>query len=284
LNTIACALLLLGAPPGDFWARTLARPVQLDEWIREGDERLAMRLPEHIVQAESAYAAALRLDARDFRARMGHAEALERMGRFAECAAELEIARALDAHREAGPLAMALGLCRARSGAYVEAALEYRRALDAQAGVVLGLAHFNLADVEMARGQLDEALRQYGLAAHTALAAPSGSLLARSRPVIELAAAMARDRAGEDVLARLLSGQGDLSLHQILLALASQVALFFVPPEDRFYALALAYEAAGERARAVEYWREYLRVAPGARYHSRAEWHLARLARSIGKR
>jgi tetratricopeptide (TPR) repeat protein len=272
---IALACLLTIAPePAEagFWARTLARSPQVVEALREGDEHLSRRSSEQIMAAEAAYAQAVRLAPSDVRARTAHAEALERLGRYAECVDELLAARALDSVADAGPLAMSLGVCRVRTGDYAGAVLEYRRALDAASGLLLGAVHWNLGDALMALGHLSEAIAHYHAAERAAAGAPSGSLLARARPVLALMAAMARDRAGEDVVPSIAKAAPPM-----LAALGSQLGLFFVPPEDRFYALALAYEATSDRARSLEFWAEYLRVSTLVLYRARAAWHEERL-------
>src|SRR5262249_41614151 len=153
------ALLLLSPPGGDFWLRTLARSAEVERWKLEGDQRIAMATAEHYAEAEQAYAEAVRLSPRDPRAHFDHSLALNKLGRYPDEAAELLATRALDQHFEAALVAFKLGVARARLGHYVEAALEYRRAIDLREGMIasqIAVAHWDLGDCEMALGHLDE--------------------------------------------------------------------------------------------------------------------------------
>jgi tetratricopeptide (TPR) repeat protein len=268
-------LLALAVGDGDFWPRMLLRNPEVERWKLEGDQRLQMGKLEQVREAEIAYAEAVRLAPRDARARRDHAEALRRLDRFDDCAAELRVARALDERLEPGMVPVELGICLARGGHYRQAALEYRRAIDAREGVQLALVRWNLGDVEMALGHLEESLHQYELA--LAAVAQTGREAAPdlNGSVIQLALAVALDRAEEDGRSRALAKRA----HEagVLRRLSDGEDIFFLPPEDRSYSVALALEAGGDTVGAVEHWNEYLAAAPRGPWSGRARQHLATL-------
>ena len=264
-------LLLLYGPGGDFWLRTLARSAEAERWKLEGDQRLRMNTQEHYVEAEQAFAEAVRLAPRDSQAHYDHSLSLRYLQRYTEEVAELRTIRALDEHFEAGPIALDLGIAYARLGHYAEAAQEYRRAIDLREGVGLGQAHWNLGDCEMALGHLDEATRQYE-AARRLVAAPNSSEAVRLPP-IDLALAVAFDRAEDD--ARAVAAAKRANAGNVMGVLTRTDSLiFFVPPEDRDYSLALAYEANGDRISALDRWQEYLAAVPSGPWSARARSHM----------
>ena len=264
-------LALLYGPGGDFWLRTLARHAEVERWKLEGDQRLRMGTAEHLQEAEQAYAEAVRLAPRDPQARYDHSRTLYKLGRWNEEAAELLAARALDEHFEPGLIASALGVDHARMGHYAEAVLEYRRALDVRENVNLGIAHWNLGDVELALGHLDDATREY----ETARAIVSSHVgdEARDLPAIDLALAVAYDRAEDDARARAAIKRANAGNVMGVLTRADSL-IFFVPPEDRDYSLALVYEALGDRISALDRWQEYLAAAPSGAWSARARSHV----------
>ncbi|HJZ87208.1 MAG TPA: tetratricopeptide repeat protein [Polyangia bacterium] len=268
----ALVLLLLLGGEGDFWTRTLARSPEVERWLLEGDQRLQMRGEEHLREAEAAFAEAVRLAPRDPRARREHAGSLVELDRYAEALSEWRAVRALDQKLDAGQVASGIGVCLAHLGEHAAAAQEYRRALDAREGVSFAIVHWNLGDVEMALGHVDEALRQYQLAAAAAAGAAPDSALAQEAAVIDLALAVAYDRLEDDAKARAQARRA--VSRNVLRVLATQSKIFFVPPEDRAYSVALAHEAAGERVSALEQWTEYLRAAPHGPWLARARGHL----------
>jgi tetratricopeptide (TPR) repeat protein len=269
--------LLFGVGASQFWAQSLARSPEVERWLTEGDQRLRMGR-EHVREAEAAYAEAIKLDPRDLRARRDHAVALVELGRHSEAAAELRVARALDPGFDPGPLASELAVCLARVGDYAGAAQEYRRAIDARGDLDLGILHWNLGDAEMAQGRLEEARRQYQLASAAAHDSANGDL-ARDAPVIDLSLAVAYDRSEDparafaiatpQVAERALAVLGDL-----------RSRIFFVPPLDRIYTEALANQAIGNRARALELWTEFARKGADTPWAARARDHLAELGRA----
>ena len=277
--TALVLFLLLGGGAGqgqtdsDFWARTLARSPEVERWLLEGDQRLQLRAEEQWRQAEQAFAEAARLAPRDPRVRQEHAQSLGLLGRYAEELQEWRAVRRLDDKLDPGGVAMALGVCLARTGEYAAAAQEYRRAIDARSDVTLGIAHWNLGDVEMALGHVEEALHQYQLALLAATSAGAGTNLEHDAPAIELALAVAHDRAGDEAQARIIARRA--VARGALRVLGERVSqIFFVPPEDQPYTLALGNEVAGERVSALEQWTEYLQHAPNGPWLARARAHL----------
>jgi tetratricopeptide (TPR) repeat protein len=268
------ALTLLSPPGGDFWLRTLARSAEVERWKLEGDQRIAMGTAEHNAEAEQAYAEAVRLSPRDPRAHYDHALALAKLGRYLDQVAELLATRALDQHFEAAGVALDLGIARARLGHYLESALEYRRAIDLHEGLTvkhIGLAHWNLGDCEMALGHLDEATRQYEIA--RGLMSTLSGADASDLPAIDLALGVAYDRAEDEARVRTAIRRANAgNVLAVLTRADSQI--FFVPPEDREYSLALAYEGTGDRISALERWQEYLVAAPSGIWSSRARTHI----------
>jgi tetratricopeptide (TPR) repeat protein len=263
-------VFLLSPPGGDFWLRTLARSAEVERWKLEGDQRLRMGTTEHVQEAEQAYAEAVRLAPRDPQAHYDHSWALAALGHWAEEAAELRATRALDEHFEAGHIASALGVDHARMGQYADAVLEYRRALDIREGVRLGITHWNLGDAEMALGHLDQATREYELA-RTMVSSHIGDEV-KDLPAIDLALAVAYDRAEDEARAGAAIKRANAgNVMGVLTRADSQI--FFVPPEDRDYSLALAYEALGDRISALDRWHEYLAAAPSGAWSARARVH-----------
>jgi tetratricopeptide (TPR) repeat protein len=268
------ALTLLSPPGGDFWLRTLARSAEVERWKLEGDQRIAMGTAEHNLEAEQAYAEAVRLAPRDPRAHYDHSLALRTLGRYVDQVAELLATRALDQHFEAAGVALDLGIALARLGHHGEAALEYRRAIDLREGLTvkhIALAHWNLGDCEMALGHLDEATRQYEIA-RSSMALLTGAD-ASDLPAIDLALAVAYDRAEDE--ARMRTAVRRANAGNVLAVLTrADSQIFFVPPEDREYSLALAYEGIGDRISALDRWKEYLAAAPSGTWSSRARTHM----------
>ena len=262
---------LLSPPGGDFWLRTLARSAEVERWKLEGDQRLRMGTAEHLQEAEQAYAEAVRLAPRDPQARYDHSLVLAALGRWAEEAAELRVTRALDEHFEPGRIASALGVDHARMGHYEDAVLEYRRALDMREGVRLGITHWNLGDAEMALGHLDEATREYELA--RAIVSTHVGEEAKDLPAIDLALAVAYDRAEDDARERVAVKRANAG-NVLGVLTRSDSLIFFVPPEDRDYSMALAYEALGDRISALDRWHEYLAAAPSGAWSARARTHV----------
>lgn len=191
----------------------------------------------------------------------------------------LRRARAIDkaglyAHR----VASELGLFFSRLRRFEEALAEYDRALRTVAGeriifnwdeadgraVLLG----NSAETLMAMGRLDEAIARYRLAEAAAQSGGTewelalwglGVALDRDEKVDAARAAIARALSVDPTMGRLGAS-----------------GVFFEPPGDKFYYLALGHEVAGDLAQAQQAWRDYL-ATPSPRWAARARAHLAAL-------
>src|SRR5262249_37942170 len=92
---------------------------------------------------------------------------------------------------------------------------------------------------------------------------------AQDLPVVDLALAVAYDRAEDEARVRTVVRRANAgNVMGVLTRTDSQI--FFVPPEDRDYSLALAYEGLGDRISALDRWQEYLAAAPSGTWSPRA--------------
>lgn len=178
-------------------------------------------------------------------------------------------------------LSQGLGAALSRQGRFAEAIIEYDRSLRALRGAAVSpgqlrtfraLALGNSAEALMAQGRLDEAIARYSQA--EALETTDNAALH------SLGLAVAYDRDGQrekskGALLRSLTTDPAMRLFQ-----SDQV--FFVPPGDRHYYVALAAEAFGDREKAQESWLRFLRELPQSRYAAKAREHLDELRRTPG--
>jgi tetratricopeptide (TPR) repeat protein len=203
--------------------------------------------------------------------RPGHCErAVEELRR-----ARAQDPRGIDAER----IASELGIVLSRLQRFPEALIEYDRALGLvegerrpgawDEGFGRGVLWSNSAETLMALGRLDEAVDRYRQAeAHATLGDLEWQLAQWG-----LGVAFDRDQQLEksrSTIARVLD-------HDPTMARLSEEGVFFEPPGDKHYYLALGHEVAGDREQAIASWRAYLAEAPKSRWVPRARAHLREL-------
>jgi tetratricopeptide (TPR) repeat protein len=204
-------------------------------------------------------------------------------GTCEKAAAELALAQKLDVHGIAAEkIASELGIVLSRMGRWEEALAEYERALrrvDPERPLVAGLwedasgrsiLYSNSAETLMALGRIEQAIVRYRQARDTA----EGGKLEWQLANWGLGVALDRDEqedAARQAIARAL--ERDPTMGQL-----SSDGVFFEPPGDKQYYLALGHEVAGDHAEAMAAWKAYL-AHPDARWARRARQHLAALER-----
>ncbi len=181
-----------------------------------------------------------------------------------------------------------LGIVYSRLGAYAEALAEYDRALrtvsadrSGENGTWTALDHArrraqlygNSAETLMALGRLDEAIARYRRAEADAMI--NSSIYADELELAQFGLGVALDRdeqpeKAEQAIATAIARDPNMRL-------LSSDAVFFEPPGDKAYYVALGYEVSGMRPRAIAAWREFLRALPGSRWARRAKTRLVAL-------
>lgn len=255
-----------------------------EEAFRRGtdeDDRAAL-----LQRAVSVLERALQLDPH-------HAEARVALGRTLSNAdlGEAALRRSVDELRRARrddvagaydcEIAQILGIVLSRLGRFEGAVAEYDRALTllpGQPGSPLRLRSHratilgNSAEALMALGRLPEAIARYTQAEAIDMTDQSA--------LHTLGLAVAYDRDGQleksrDAMVRSLTTDPGMKLF-------NGDSVFFVPPGDRSYYVALSLEAFGDREAAIEAWQQFLRDLPRSRYGARARAHLDELRRTPG--
>jgi len=208
-----------------------------------------------------------------------------RAGACEKAESELAVARKLDVHGIAAEkIASELGIVLSRLGRFEDALAEYERALrrvDPERPLLPGgwddnsgrtLLYSNSAETLMALGRLDQAIARYRLARDAA----EGGKLEWQLANWGLGVALDRDEqedAARQAIARAI--ERDPTMGQL-----SSDGVFFEPPGDKLYYLALGHEVAGDRAEAIAAWKGYVAAAPsGGRWVRRARAHLEALSR-----
>ncbi len=207
-------------------------------------------------EALDAVRRALDLNPADAAAHSTHARILFiGKARFAECAAELESALALNP--QAGWAALQLSHARILLGELPAAEVAARRAVELQehlisgkAGFLIVGAHARLAQVLAQTGRLDEAEAEFRRELDF-LASHDHSL--KERTLIEIDA-----RLGSLLLARGQETEGRALLRRSVAGFEARLAAGADDPFTRFYA-AVAHAQLGESARAIETLREAAR-------------------------
>ncbi|MCS6914715.1 MAG: AgmX/PglI C-terminal domain-containing protein [Myxococcales bacterium] len=273
-------------------ARAADRVAELLEEARRLEEEALRRLAhddsrlELLRQAVTVLERAVQLDPAHLEARvaLGRALANAELGEASlrRSVAELHRARELDRTRAFDyEVAQVLGIVLSRLGRFAEAVAEYDTALAllpgqpgsphrlrAQQATLLG----NSAEALMALGRLKEAIARYSQA--------EAIDTTEQAALHTLGLAVAYDRDGQleksrDALVRSLTTDPAMKLF-------NSDSVFFVPPGDRHYYVALTAEAFGEREAAMEAWQQFLRELPQSRYAPRARAHLEALRRTPG--
>jgi tetratricopeptide (TPR) repeat protein len=196
--------------------------------------------------------------------------------------AELKEARRLDANGgEAQRIANELGLVLSRVGAYEEALVEYERALKLVDGERApsvfeeygrSSLYGNSAETMMALGRLPQAIERYREAEATATPGQLEWELAQWGLGVALDRDEQIDKARQAI-------QRALDFDPTMGYLADD-GVFFEPPGDKHYYVALGHEVAGDRDLAIAAWRAFLAEAPASPYARRARAHLAELKRA----
>ncbi len=157
------------------------------------------------------------------------------------------------------------------------AAKDYQALLDRADGVLntlygqnLGqvLVLGNLAETYMMLGDIEKAIYVYSRAKDAG---------ARSSTLFGLAVALDRDDRGGDaaVVIRSLGMESYEGFHDEF----TSGKVFFVPAGEEQYYFALANEAFGNSAQAIEHWRQYIRSGAHPQFQPRAKEHLDKLLR-----
>lgn len=184
-------------------------------------------------------------------------------------------------------VAVERGILHSKLGHVAEALADYERALalHAWAGPYVAgdpmerppgraaLLYGNAADSLMALGRVPEAIRCYRLA-HEHTPKDAASLLAM--PHYGLAVALDRDGQPEAAAAELRAAL----VRDPELAELSDKNVFFVPPGEKLYYVALAERARGHDAAAAESLRQFLATNPLPAFAARARQHLAAIEAS----
>ncbi len=123
----------------------------------------------------------------------------------------------------------------------------------------------NLAETYMMLGRLDDAIEMYQRA--TAI----GNIDA----IYGLAVALDRDERTE--AAEQLIVDAGQSVYKSFTDKIADYTWFFVPPQEKFYYLALAEEAFGDVDQALDDWKQFVRAGIYPDYQPRAKAHIAHL-------
>ncbi len=122
----------------------------------------------------------------------------------------------------------------------------------------------NNAELHMMLGDLDQSIELYQQA-----------LAYGNRSWLGYGLAVALDRDGQGTKARQIMQTNlynDTNMRRL-----SQDGTFFVPEGEKNYYLALGYDVLGDTARAVRYYRAFIKSGAHPRFHARAALHLRRL-------
>jgi tetratricopeptide (TPR) repeat protein len=195
---------------------------------------------------------------------------------------ELGVAKKLDVNGIAAErISSELGIVLSRLGRYEDALAEYEKAMrrvDPDRLLLPGvweessrtILYSNAAETLMALGRLDQAIVRYRQARDAA----EGHNLEWQLANWGLGVALDRDEqedAARQAIAR--ATERDPTLSQL-----SSEGVFFEPPGDKYYYIALGHEVAGDLQEAIAAWRSYL-AAPGMKWTKRARRHLDALVR-----
>ncbi len=166
-----------------------------------------------------------------------------------------------------------LGVILAKRGRYAESVKIYRHGMPLSARLsTRGIMASNCAESAMAIGKLR-------LAEH--LYRESLRLRPRANDAAWWGLMVALDRQGLTLAAERAAGRA-LLLDPQLQGLRGP-AVFFVPPGDVHYYLALAREAQGRPKDALRQWRRFVKKRPKSRYVPRAREHLRRLGAIVAR-
>ncbi len=150
---------------------------------------------------------------------------------------------------------------------------DYRALLDRADGLTISPPEQiwgNLAETYMMLGRMEEAIEAY----HIALRLGGDSSTAYG-----LAVALDRDGSPAEALEviRSQSEQAFVSYR----ARYARGEIFYVPPGEEFYYLALVYEAWDRIPNAIELWRQFIRSGAHPQFHERAKQHLDALQAKV---
>jgi tetratricopeptide (TPR) repeat protein len=305
MRSLAVALLVLAAASADAGAADATWLPRAEELLRRAE--LSRDAEDRYALADQAQALAERAMAAQPADPMPHLVAARALGmadprhpeacrpRACERAAQA-LKRARDLDRPglfADRIASELGIVYSRLGTYADALVEYDRALrtvPSERNMEIGLWSYldrfseravlygNSAETLMALGRLDEAIARYRQAEAEAMVDPQLYAVELELAQFGLGVALDRDEQSEkaeQAIAAAVARDPNMRL-------LSRDTVFFEPPGDKAYYVALGYEVGGMRPRAIAAWREYLRAQPAARWARRARTRLGALEAARG--
>jgi tetratricopeptide (TPR) repeat protein len=185
----------------------------------------------------------------------------------------MQVWRRAPYHWSIPDVAFSLGVILAKRGRFADSVKIYQHGMPLSARLsTRGIMASNCAESAMAIGKLRLAEHLYReslrLRPRKNDAAWWGLMVALDRQGLTLAAERAARRA--------------LLLDPSLQGLQGP-SVFFVPPGDVHYYLALAHEAKGDLKEALRQWKRFVRKRPQSRYRSRAREHLRRLKAVVAR-
>lgn len=266
-----------------FWDK-VASPhrAEVEALVRQAEELMLRSSAggDRMTRAEATLRKALQLQPQDHRAMLLLGDVLAALGRPADAVTALEQARRLArSPAEEAACWHRLAAERSKLGQYAQAIADYDR--DLAAGNAEGTVYANAAELLMALGRLDEAQDRYREAIRVDEEAGDRRQRAPSLALSYYGLGVALDRDDQPAAAREMIGRAlllDPHLTRLLGAQQPGGDVFFLPPGDVHYYVALALEVAGRRTEAEAAFREFVAKQPKSPWIKRARAHLAALA------
>lgn len=270
-------------PRAGFWERVGApHRAEVDALVRQAEELMlrANAGADRMTKAEAVLRRAVALQPEDHRATLLLGDVLAAMGRPADAVKTLEQARRLaTTPAEEAACWHRLAVERSKLGQYAQAIADYDRELASGNGD--GATYSNVAELLMALGRLDEAADRYREAIRVDEESGDRRTRAASLALSYYGLGVALDRDEQPGAAREMIGRAlslDPHLTRLLGAQQPGSDVFFLPPGDVDYYIALALEVAGRRQEAEATFRLYVLKQPKSQWLKRARAHLAALA------
>jgi len=150
---------------------------------------------------------------------------------------------------------------------------DYRALLDRADGLTISPPEQiwgNLAETYMMLGRMEEAIEAY----HIALRLGGDESTAYG-----LAVALDRDGSPAEAL-EVIRSQSE-ELFRRYRGRYSRGEIFYVPPGEEYYYLALVYEAWGRLSESIEFWKQFIRSGAHPQFHGRAKQHIDSLQAQV---